>query len=253
MDKLKFFKYSFGCEPDLLPETIVVTPFLPVSRFGKYCDVTASFKGRMYSGSVSKKEDRHIGILRCGIGDRMLGDAVLLLAEAKVKNLIFTGSCASICDARVGDLFVAKRALGGEGFSRYHRDDSNIENIVKNELFAASEVALTDKLLDFASNKAQKGSSLSSGDIFTIGSIMAEDEDLLRFVKSKGISAIEMELSAVYQAARISDIKATALLWVSDIPLYKPLWEEFDAEERAAYNNGMEEAIRLSAEFAFSL
>jgi purine-nucleoside phosphorylase len=80
---------------------------------------------------------------------------------------------------------------------------------------------------------------VGSGRVFTIGSILSESPGFLMALKDKGIAAIDMEISAVYTAAREAGIRASALLVVSDLPLEKGIEEGLDLEAKKVFNNSV--------------
>ena len=113
-----------------------------------------------------------------------------------------------------------------------------------------SDPEYTGSLKEFLSGTLSDKVSLRSGDIFTIGSIMAEREKNMISIEQKGFKGIDMELSAVYHAARVTDQKVTGLVVVSDLPMKRPMWEDLGPEEKKSYDNGYSELVRLAVEFA---
>ena len=88
------------------------------------------------------------------------------------------------------------------------------------------------------------------GNIYTIGSITAEDEDFLEKLEKFGFIAIEMELSAIYNAARKAGISAASILFVSDLPLRVPIWEIPNMpEEKTKQAESKKKAVELAVEF----
>ena len=143
-----------------------------------------------------------------------LGDIVILLGCSPCKTLVFCGSAASIRDEiEVGDFVIPSRAWIGEGFSRYYGCDS--QN-VSNECYDFSEPASKSKSL-FCSVLANKLHVLfHEGELFTIGSLMAEHPQFIGILYDRGIDIIDMETSAVFTAARVAKIEAVAINIVSD-------------------------------------
>jgi purine-nucleoside phosphorylase len=249
MNREKLFEYCFGCRPGNFPETMIITPFLPVENFTEHCESGRSFKGRLYSGQIAIKNGQEFAVVHCGMGSAFAGDAILLLDITPVQKIFFTGSCGGLKNCRIGDLIICESAFDGEGFTRYHTGGFDIKTIFNSGAFIPAGAGYIEKLRGFLPGQVREGIFLRTGDIFTIGSLMAEKQENVLGIAEKGFKGIDMELSAVYHAARATNREAAALLFVSDLPLEKPLWEERTTQERNGYNTGMKEMIRLSVEF----
>jgi len=189
-------------------------------------------------------------VIHCGMGDRSAGDAVLLLDVTPARRIIFAGTCGGLTGCRIGDLIVCENAFNGEGFSRYHSRHFSMKGIFDTGALAAADPGYTRDLKDFLSERLADRTILKTGGIFTTGSLMAESRKNVIGIEKKGFKGIDMELSAVYHAAHTINREAAGLVFVSDLPMEKPVWEELTARERSAYNSGIRELIRLSAEFA---
>ena len=250
MDKEKLFKYCFGCSPEIFPGTVIVTPVFPVRRFGEHCRVLETFRGRLYSGITAERDGIRFAVIHCGMGGRSAGDAALLLDVTPARRMVFAGVCGGLAGCRIGDLIVCENAFNGEGFSRYHKRPFDMKEIFDAGGLTPADPGYTRDLKEFLSERTTDKASLKTGDIFTIGSIAAEWRRNVLGIEEKGFKGIDMELSAVYHAARMTGREVAGLVFVSDLPLEKPVWEELTAQERSGYNSGIRELIRLSAEFA---
>ena len=249
MDKRKMFEYFFGCPPETFGETAIITPFLPAKKFSEHCRSLATFKGRLYSGIRVSKYDREFCVIHCGMGDRFMGDAVLLLGITPVKKIFFAGACGGLKDCGIGDLLVCENAFNGEGFTRYYTQLLDMEKIFDAGELIPSDPEYTGSLKRFLPGALSDEVSMRSGDIFTIGSILAEREKNLLGIEQKGFKGIDMELSAVYHAARVTDQKITGMVVVSDLPMKRPMWEDLAPEEKKSYDKGFSELVRLAVEF----
>ena len=247
MNKDKLFKFCFGCTPSVFSENVIITPFFPLKYFQEYMEVKQTFKGRLYSGFTTEK---NITVVRCGVGDRLMGDAVLLMGCTAARQAIFVGTCAGLKDCETGDLMVAESAFNGEGFSKYYDPGFSIANEMATGDVIEADHEYTESLFGFVKERLYVGGVLRKGSIFTIGSIVAEHERNLIRIQEEGFQGIDMELSAVYRAAEIAGILATGLLAVSDRPLIKGLGEEVNDSENRALDDGIRELVRLSIEFA---
>jgi len=251
MNNKKLFEYCYGCPPEKFPETVIITPILPVEGFTRdHASVTA-FKGRLYSGRIVSDEGREYAVVRCGIGSALTGDAVLLLRLTAVRDIFFAGTCGGLTGCRIGDIIICESSFDGEGFTRYHGPSSDIAAVIDSGAFIPADAGYVDQLRTFLAGNARDKTILKTGDIFTIGSLMAETPETLRGITEKGFRGIDMELSSVYHAARATGRRAASLLLVSDLPQKKPLWEPRSATEKTAYKTGIKELTRLTTEFVF--
>ena len=189
-------------------------------------------------------------MIRCGVGDRLMGDAILLMGCGKTRKAIFAGTCAGLKDCEIGDFIVAESAFNGEGFSKYYAPGFSIANEMATGETIAADNKYTGSLFKFMEERLYAGGALHRGSIFTIGSIVAEHERNLVRIQDEGFLGIDMELSAVYRAASAAGIASTGLLIVSDRPLIKGLGEDADAGEKQMLVDGISELVRLSVEFA---
>ncbi|MFH1552840.1 MAG: hypothetical protein ABID83_04300 [Candidatus Omnitrophota bacterium] len=249
MDKKKLFEYCFGCSPALFPETAIITPFLHVGRFAEHCQTLESFKGRLYSGITAVKDGQKFAVVHCRMGDRFMGDAVLLLNVSPVSKMLFAGACGGLTDCGIGDLVICESAFNGEGFSRYYGRDFDMKRIFDMGELNSADAGYTESLTKFLSRWMPDKTALKTGDIFTTGSLVAEQRANVLEIEKKGFMGIDMELSAVYCAARVAGLKAAGLVFVSDLPLKKPLWETLAPPEKNGYDMGAGELVRLSVEF----
>ncbi|MFH1305214.1 MAG: hypothetical protein ABIH74_02285, partial [Candidatus Omnitrophota bacterium] len=205
--------------------------------------------GKLYSGAVIETKGAKFAVVRCGIGPGLTGDAVLLMGATPVRRVIFVGACGGFGASRVGDIIVCEGAFDGEGFSRYHGHDFCIEKILGNGGIIPADKGYTERLKKFISGRIPGRDKIRSGNIFTTGSLLAEEARNMRAVEEKGFIGVDMELSAVYQAARTTRLAAAGLVFVSDLPLSRPLWET-PADLEKEYSGVVDEVIRVSSEFA---
>ncbi|MDD4956925.1 MAG: hypothetical protein PHH49_02245 [Candidatus Omnitrophica bacterium] len=246
MDKEKLFRFFFGTGTDVFPEKVVISPVIPLRRFAANCGVASEFTGRFFSGFVSRGTNgKAIAVIRTGIGSAMTGDAVRLLGECGVRELVFAGFCGSLGDLHVGDILLCDEAYDGEGFTRYHTGALAVDEgtIVRG---SAEYVALAERYIKENCGKAMH---IGKGRVYTIGSILAETPELLTGLAGSGFAGIDMEVSAVYAAAAFTGMKAIGLLVVSDAPPERPFWQEKDVNDHKRFSEGIEEAVKLSVGF----
>lgn len=249
MNKKKLFEFCYGCLPEDLPERAIVTPFIPAKKFLEHSEVISSYNGRLYSGVIAEKNGKKFTVINCGMGSLLAGDAVLLLELSGVKEIVFTGSCGGMNGCKTGDLVIPGKALSGEGFTIYHGDFYDLEKILEPAEVVPANEEFTKELSEFVSKNLEGGLDLRLGKIFTIGSLLAETEETVLKISEKGFTGIDMELAVVYHAARKVEIRASGIVFVSDLPLERPLWEKIEGEESERYAKGFSETVRLVVEF----
>lgn len=250
MDSEKRFKYFFGCSSEGFPKTVIISPFIPASRFKEHCDSSEPFKGMLYSGIKAVKNGKELAVVRCGVGERLMGDAVMLLELARAGKLIFAGSCGGLKGCEIGDIIVCRNAFNGEGFTRYHKKAFDMKSLWGEEETIPADPVYTGHLQDFLTSRIENGGTVKAGDVFTIGSLTGENRDTLSDIEANGYLGVELELSAVFQAAKATGCDAAGMVFVSDLPLKKPAWEGLTTQDKENYNIGVREMIRLSVEFA---
>ena len=221
--KEEFFNYCYGCSHQDLPDKVILTPFLPLKKFGESCDIVQTFKGKLYSGIVALKNNVKFAVIRCGMGSQIAGDAVLLLGSAPVEEVLFVGACGGLGSSKIGDLIICEKAFDGGSFSRSCDDTSSFIDIIsRGELISAD----TDYTRDL-----EEYSHLRKGNIFTIASLCSELSSDIKKIEDESFFGIDMELASIYAASKKMNIRSTALLVVSDLPLTKPLWEVDDSNK----------------------
>jgi len=222
MNKEKFFNFCFGCSHKDITENVIITPFVSLENFSSICKIEKSFKGMLYSGKILSKNNKKLTVIKCGIGPGLMGDAVLLLGISYVKNIIFFGSCGGLKDCELSDIILGEKAFNGEGFGLYYKQDFNIKDVFLDNNYEKATCCYTEQLKKHVS----KESKVKVGNIFTIGSLIAETKENLIYIENKGFLAIDMELSAVYKATEIISRNITSIMFVSDLPLKNPIWQQ---------------------------
>lgn len=250
MDKNKLFEFCFGRVGAGFPATAIVTPFIPPDMFSSGCRVTGDFKGRLYSGMTASRDGKDIAVVFAGMGGQMVGDAVLLLAAVGVKRIVFAGSCGGLNGCCIGDIVVCDGAFTGDGFTRYHGSYNAMEHVLNSGVLIPADAEYSAGMRKFLLDRNDDGFTVEAGNLFTIGSLAAEEDEELRFVEDRGFKGIDMDIAAAYHAARVSGVKAAGLVYVSDLPLEKPLWEGTDRDISRARSLGLSGVVRFSVDFA---
>ena len=232
-----FLKQMFGMDYDLFAETVIATPIWDLDDFRNEADkVIAEFKG-WYKGITLEYHGKLISVVNSGIGAPLSGDCILAMSHSSnVKNIIFSGSAGAVnSEYKIGDIIFADQSVVGEGYSRYIR---NFEIDCFGKVSHGSN-EYSRKLASKASCIVKElGTCLYFGKIFTTDSILGESREFINYVEKKGCDAIEMEVSAVFTAARKANKKACAVLLISDLPLYnRNLFEGLTSEENKKFGS----------------
>ncbi|MBF0494783.1 MAG: hypothetical protein HQL28_06630, partial [Candidatus Omnitrophica bacterium] len=198
---------------------------------------------------VGEADGRNFTFVHSGIGDRLLGDAVLLMNGGPVRDVIFAGTSGGLKNCVIGDIVAAESAFDGEGFSRYSAKDFSLSNLLQNGRTIPGNTDLTYHLCALKNMVSGNTPAVKKGDVFTIGSLLAETEENLVVLENSGFIGIEMELSAVYSAAAALGIRASGLLAVSDLPVKRPIWEALGTEDKRCLSLSIETIVETIMRF----
>ena len=216
-------KTVLHCDPTSIQKKAIVTPVWDVEIFASHLESMSEIsKGVVYQ---LEYHGQLISFIRSGIGAPMTGDVILSLACTPCERVIFTGSIGGLdASMKVGDLLIPKKSLSGDGFSRYLGPDVETEDCFLQPAEPDSELQMS--VMKHTSKICKRESVvLHSGTVFSTDSVIAQFFRLEHLAKNFGCIGIEMETSSVFKAAKLVNIKASALLQVSDvIPLNKSLF-----------------------------
>jgi purine-nucleoside phosphorylase len=205
---------TLRCDLSLIKEDVIVTPVWNPDIFSKYVESdTTIVEGSIHELRYKKKA---FTLIQSGIGAPQTGDVILALGCTKCKRIIFTGSVGGLnAQQSVGDLIIEQYAISGDGFSRYLSG-----NVWKAKSFTK---AYPDRelynALNTISERVNNGNQLTihQGIIFSTDALIPQFMYLDEIIKKYGCIGIEMETSAVFNAAQIVGIQAAAILQVSDV------------------------------------
>jgi len=207
MDLNRFSEVALGRLKSSIKENVIISPVFPIKLLKNKAEITAEYKGKMFPSWDLMYEESEITFIYTGIGAQLAGDAVMMLEESPCENIYFLGTCGGLNGVSKGNILIAEKVINGEGFSRYHGDKS-FKDIV-----SRMECISTDYPLSTIHYPLCR-----KGTIFTTGSLFIETKDNLELFSEMGIIGIEMELSAVYTAAKAIGKNACGILPVTDLP-----------------------------------
>ncbi|MBW2056041.1 MAG: nucleoside phosphorylase [Deltaproteobacteria bacterium] len=141
--------------------------------------------------------------------------AAMLLEELiafGVNRALFLGYCGSIQESLgLGDMVLPSLALREDGTS-YHYLPRGVECRPDKELFLSLEQYLE-----------RRGVSIRAGPVWTTDALYRETRDKIEDYRTRGVLAVEMEMSALFAVASLRMIGVVALLLVSDL-LSRDAW-----------------------------
>lgn len=222
-----------NCRPDVIREDVIVTPMWEQEFLAGAADmVTTVSEGHVYDVNY---HDRTFTLIRSGMGAPQTGDVLLALGCTPCRHLIFTGSCGGLSDKMgIGALLAVPESIGGDGYSSYLQ---NGELSPKLFLMPANPNPALNELLEAyaADISAAEGVTLHKGKVFSSDSIVAELIHIDQIKERFGCIGVEMETSAVFNAAALTGIAAAALLIISDLPPKKTLFYGCEDCEKERY------------------
>ncbi|MCW4021073.1 MAG: hypothetical protein NWF14_07605, partial [Candidatus Bathyarchaeota archaeon] len=120
----KFTRQIFGCDPEDISETVVLTyKRQSIKELKKKVEVLKEFKGFL-EGFTGRYDGRTVSAVKILVGSPVASDATYFLRFTPCKNIIYTGSVGALQeDIKIGDIIVPTGAVRGEGASKYHVEE----------------------------------------------------------------------------------------------------------------------------------
>ena len=156
----------------------------------------------MYTGSYQ-------GIKVTGMnGGRFSTDTAItaeVMCNAKIANIVRIGTCGALDESmKVGDLVVVSKVIRGDGVTPYYVDK---------DFQTAANAELTGVLLAAAQ---AAGATVHHGCVWTTDALLRETRDLVESKRAEGAVAVDMVSSTLLTIAQLYNIRAGAILAVSD-------------------------------------
>ncbi len=223
------FQDLFGIDPSSVSETCVLFPFLRRSLLGGF-GVGKLHRGLLYSAASGEL----CTVVLTRIGPVFAGDAVLHLAGAGCREVIFLGTCGLLSPGlprEIGSLVCPSPWYGQESFSRLAADD-----LSPGPRFLP-DPELRRALLLAGGLEEEPGPAGVS-----FGSLSLQEELLPRW-RGRGVEVVDLESAAVCAAAARSGVRAASLLAVSDIVGTRPYYSPLTPAERARLDRALDRAV----------
>lgn len=143
-----------------------------------------------------------------GNGGRFSADSAItseVICNGGVEYVIRAGSCGAMDEnIKVGDVFIVEDILRGDGVTPYY---------VKDDFKTASHKEVLEALKIAAKNV---GASFQFGRAWTTDALLRETREIVEDKRKKGARAVDMVSSALLTIAQLNNVKAGAILAVSD-------------------------------------
>lgn len=221
------FKALFGVEPETIHKNCLLLPYIP-PQISK----VLGLEGKPSKGIIYKTiSTPRYSVIITGMGCVFAADAVLYLKQTACKNALLFGSCGTAAPEKypIGSVVLATRAIGCETLSHMLAPENTAQYPV-----VSAAAKLNRKILDTCPE-------LPIVTALTVGSIMLE-AGFMEKAPAGLFDIMEMELSAVYHAACLAEINATALAYVTDCPTSAPFYSFFANNNRKQVNTVVQNA-----------
>jgi purine-nucleoside phosphorylase len=204
------------CEPQDIQEEVIITPEWLANIWADTVDkIEIVYENIVYTLLYHSKK---VTLIRSGMGASQTGEVVLALSGTPCRHIVFTGSFGGLTNnLKIGDFLTVTESLGGDGYSSYLKKGKLSQ---KNFLKPARPHAKFTKILkEFAAKEIakEKGITLHEDRIFSTDTIIGQFQHLDMITSKLGCAGIEMETSAVFNAAALIGIPTSALLLASDV------------------------------------
>jgi uridine phosphorylase len=128
-----------------------------------------------------------------------------VMCNAKVQNIIRIGTCGAMDEnMKVGDLVVVDSVIRGDGVTPYY---------VESDFKTAADKKISDTLYNAAKDL---GGNVHRGITWTTDALLRETRDFVEAKRKEGAIAVDMVSSTLLTIAQVYNVKAAAILAVSD-------------------------------------
>ncbi len=128
-----------------------------------------------------------------------------VMCNANIGNIIRIGTCGALSDdIKVGDLVVVDKVIRGDGVTPYYVDN-NFETL--------PDKKISDTLYDVAKGM---GINIHRGITWTTDALLRETKEIVEAKRQENAIAVDMVSSALLTIAQIHNVRAGAILAVSD-------------------------------------
>jgi uridine phosphorylase len=175
----------------------------------------------LFNSDLTVAREKSFFVAGPAIGSPMAALSMEKLIALGAKRIILFGWCGALADTlRVGDVVLPLEARSGEGTSRYYP----LQGV------AAAPSMNLRSYLDRAYSQAHV--KVLGGCVWSTDAVYREDKQMLRELhEQQGVSAVDMEFSALCSVALFRNIEFAAVLIVSD-ELWGKTWRPGFSSEK---------------------
>jgi len=234
--------YFFGDPKFIGAKILFIKRDKRLVEYKKYLTNVYEF-GNVWHGITGSFHGEQISIVVSGIGPGLVGDAIYALDRPNTTCL-YSGTCGGLdASLEIGDYFIVDKALCGDGFT-FHLGHAPLSIISGTpELLKSLKALLTSKVR-----------RVSNGTVFTTSSVVCEADPAFWKSVDNRCRAIETTAAAFYAAARVTDKRAAAYFWVSDLPTRgKSFFEPLASEDIQIKQERYDRTVSLDLEILSGL
>ena len=218
--------------------------------------------GRVYNGVLN---DVNVSVIRSLIGAPNCAIAVECLKRCKTKIIIRLDVCGGIenddSKINVGDVLIPQMAYCDDGTSpQYIREHPSLANdleaipnplskfqnlLTGNQTIFISKPNVIIKDILIEEGKALISNKIKEVKLWSTDGLFCESLDLIRALQSINIQAIDMESSILFLLSKLYNLKAAAILSVTDLP-GDSKYDLFHSKEvHPDMESGIDKAIKI--------
>ena len=128
-----------------------------------------------------------------------------VMCNAGIQNIIRAGTCGALDEnIKVGDIIVVDTIIRGDGVTPYYVD-KNFKTV--------ADKKIADTLFEVAKGM---GSTVHRGCVWTTDALLRETREIVEAKRKEGAVAVDMVSSSILTIAQTYNVKAGAILAVSD-------------------------------------
>lgn len=128
-----------------------------------------------------------------------------VMCNAQIKNIIRIGTCGAMEEnINIGDLVVVDKIIRGDGVTPYYVDK---------DFQTAADKKISDALFQAAKDL---GGNVHRGTVWTTDALLRETREIIEAKQKEGAIAVDMVSSSLLTIAQTYNVKAGAILAVSD-------------------------------------
>ncbi len=251
----KIFLDEFGIEEDQLTRRIVVSPMpfnyifpenykeqlkengVSFSYVRPTDPILSAFHGNLFLEKNGKKG--FVLFLGRGVVEFTERITILSLSD-RVEDILFLGSAGGLRGVKTGDLVVPEAVIPFENVSEVYVDVIRYLPLPDEELSREVE-----------GYAQETGLNVIRGVHATVPLIYMETREFLEYLVKIGAITVDMELSAFFRILNRNGKRGTALLRVSDVPLYGQHFysEEYERTKKTLRRRALESMLHVALRF----